>query len=952
VDTRLGELALFQSGEPVLKSPKSGAYTVTDNNNDQAEIKCSFDNEGVPFVTINGDPAELVVKVSALQWAWTGFPLILVFLGGAVGGMLGGAAAYLNFRLMKSGASAGLKYFLSGIVTLAAFGVWLGVTALLQFFLNPEVRGSLFGGAAAPVKTEAGQPAAPVKTERPNLYIDNGSDKRLSFSLDGGAKTVLEPYSVLPLAVRGEKHKAEIYDGAALYDKAELVIPFGQAVVWNPRGLCGYVIETATYSSLNNSFGGGGIGNRAVAGETVVTADFGPAEAFPKNISVRVRKGQIAGDSSRTKISKTLPKNIPRELAFKTLSDKASAGVWFDGGSERFNIALLDALGQGPQKQEIMDLLLKTALGEKSPSVLNAALKSLKTYEADIPDSKLLEMISAPDCARGGLRSGEPAANGRAGWAAGILLARGKLDLISERFQTLPEPAADRMLAAALDAPPEARRAIAAAALSTPPKGKYARTPILTLVCSPGYIPDAAGLKAVDEYIAGMPWQDSKRHWENCWREKLLSLALSENPEFSPELRNSLTANIFNAGDDAEPMRRLAVELARKGRYGILAANYAKLPSAVKAAILYNLPQKQNVKEIPAEAAELAWLAAAEPEESLWRQALGWLCYNSPEPMKTLERAWASERSAPETVRKKFDELLFSSMSGRLRDMSSADHTSVAVSAPSARWVKAALSELLRDSEKRAGSIEALTTALKGSVSPENKLLIMRTAAESFHRNYGDDRVTAAAREFLQTGLSAENTPEVRAAALEGAMKLQDNWPDDKLVSDIISVQSGQKKTELETLAGARTVETLKKQLHDNAAKAAALEKLTAMAARSDNEKTASEAARTLPRIAADDRNFKTILEMASDGKFPVCRLEALRRISWTSAAGKQTSIFLRALDDSDPAVREFAFDFLAGQSAGAKSSSAITQKLKAAAEKEPDPKTAERMMKKTQRLK
>jgi hypothetical protein len=61
----------------------------------------------------------------------SGWPLILVFVGGAIGGALGAVAYGVNISLYKSNMPGVLKFILNLLVGMLAIGGWLAISAML-----------------------------------------------------------------------------------------------------------------------------------------------------------------------------------------------------------------------------------------------------------------------------------------------------------------------------------------------------------------------------------------------------------------------------------------------------------------------------------------------------------------------------------------------------------------------------------------------------------------------------------------------------------------------------------------------------------------------------------------------------------------------------------------------------------------------------------------------------
>src|SRR5580700_5618811 len=71
------------------------------------------------------------------EYLWAALPIGLIVVGGAIGGICGGAAMVLNVKLMQGRRTAALKYAFTGLVSLGAVGsyfvlakVFLSVTGL------------------------------------------------------------------------------------------------------------------------------------------------------------------------------------------------------------------------------------------------------------------------------------------------------------------------------------------------------------------------------------------------------------------------------------------------------------------------------------------------------------------------------------------------------------------------------------------------------------------------------------------------------------------------------------------------------------------------------------------------------------------------------------------------------------------------------------------------------
>lgn len=71
-------------------------------------------------------------KLPAGAHVMCGWPLLLVFIGGAIGGGLGGAAYAINIGIYKSSLPAPAKVVLNLVVGIAAFAIWLGIAVAIH----------------------------------------------------------------------------------------------------------------------------------------------------------------------------------------------------------------------------------------------------------------------------------------------------------------------------------------------------------------------------------------------------------------------------------------------------------------------------------------------------------------------------------------------------------------------------------------------------------------------------------------------------------------------------------------------------------------------------------------------------------------------------------------------------------------------------------------------------
>ncbi|MBI5564917.1 MAG: hypothetical protein HY870_08485 [Chloroflexi bacterium] len=118
---------LIIDGLPAPKGSKRGQFIL--RRNDGVEVVARFVNanflDPIPHVVIDERPFVVAEPMKWYQWLWVGLPVLLVFIGGALGGLIGGAAAGLNGRVFRSTRQGIVKYVSTGIISAIAVAAFL-----------------------------------------------------------------------------------------------------------------------------------------------------------------------------------------------------------------------------------------------------------------------------------------------------------------------------------------------------------------------------------------------------------------------------------------------------------------------------------------------------------------------------------------------------------------------------------------------------------------------------------------------------------------------------------------------------------------------------------------------------------------------------------------------------------------------------------------------------------
>ncbi len=122
---------LLLDGQP-MKS-KMGKYVIKNDAGDDTSVRIDANFiDPIPVVKIGTEVVRLAPAFSWYEYVWIGIPVLLVFVGGALGGGIGVAAAYSNSRIFRSDRGTGAKYLLTGVTTVAALVAFLVLATVIQ----------------------------------------------------------------------------------------------------------------------------------------------------------------------------------------------------------------------------------------------------------------------------------------------------------------------------------------------------------------------------------------------------------------------------------------------------------------------------------------------------------------------------------------------------------------------------------------------------------------------------------------------------------------------------------------------------------------------------------------------------------------------------------------------------------------------------------------------------
>ena len=113
---------LFINGQLAPKGSKRGEMLLRSDDGRQAVAKWKpqFMGLDVPQLVVDGKVISLAEPLKWYQWVWSGLPIALVWVGGALGAIAGLIGFAINATVFRAEMNSVLKYVVSGVVSILA----------------------------------------------------------------------------------------------------------------------------------------------------------------------------------------------------------------------------------------------------------------------------------------------------------------------------------------------------------------------------------------------------------------------------------------------------------------------------------------------------------------------------------------------------------------------------------------------------------------------------------------------------------------------------------------------------------------------------------------------------------------------------------------------------------------------------------------------------------------
>ena len=129
---------LLVNGEPAPKGSKRGEMLLQRNDGTQliAKWKPQVLGLDVPQLVADGKLIKLVEPLKWYQLIWGGWPILMIFMGGALGAIVGVIGFLINTRIFRANLNGVVKYLATGIISVLAVVVYFVMAVIFSSLLR------------------------------------------------------------------------------------------------------------------------------------------------------------------------------------------------------------------------------------------------------------------------------------------------------------------------------------------------------------------------------------------------------------------------------------------------------------------------------------------------------------------------------------------------------------------------------------------------------------------------------------------------------------------------------------------------------------------------------------------------------------------------------------------------------------------------------------------------
>jgi hypothetical protein len=130
----LGQLRLWHQGREIPRSKEQGKPFLIPNAATGKPVRIQVKGGGldVPSIDVDGVQVLLGRPLSTIEYVIGGIPLVLVFLGGAIGGASGAVGTMLNYRVLREATSTSSKVIGVAVVSGLSFLAYVALATMVH----------------------------------------------------------------------------------------------------------------------------------------------------------------------------------------------------------------------------------------------------------------------------------------------------------------------------------------------------------------------------------------------------------------------------------------------------------------------------------------------------------------------------------------------------------------------------------------------------------------------------------------------------------------------------------------------------------------------------------------------------------------------------------------------------------------------------------------------------
>ena len=133
----LGGPKLLLNGVVVKK--QKGRYPVSADSGAQHLVQMNYNLvDPVPKIKIGEEVIELAAPLQWYEYTWIGVPMLLVFAGGALGGLVGAGATVVNGRIFRGDRNSVAKYALATLVTVSGVAIFFVLAIAFRLMIGAK----------------------------------------------------------------------------------------------------------------------------------------------------------------------------------------------------------------------------------------------------------------------------------------------------------------------------------------------------------------------------------------------------------------------------------------------------------------------------------------------------------------------------------------------------------------------------------------------------------------------------------------------------------------------------------------------------------------------------------------------------------------------------------------------------------------------------------------------